>query len=49
MNGKKTRDFYYLQLQNLSNFDESKDLDAINKCIKSARVSHTIYYINHII
>ena len=39
MNGKKTKDFYYLQLQKLANFDESTDLDSINQCIKSARVS----------
>ena len=38
MNGGKTKDWYYLQLQNLSNFDEV-DLDAINSCIKSAKVS----------
>lgn len=39
MNGKKTKDFYYLQLQKLASFDESTDLDSINQCIKSARVS----------
>ena len=40
MNGKKTKDFYYLQLQKLASFDESTDLDSINHCIKSARVSN---------
>ena len=40
MNGKKTRDFYYMQLQNLSGFGNisEADFDSINKCIKTAKV-----------
>ena len=40
MNGKKTRDFYYMQLQNLSGFGNisETDFDSINKCIKTAKV-----------
>ena len=39
MNGGKTKDWYYVQLQNLSSFDDEVDLDAVNSCIKSAKVS----------
>lgn len=40
MNGKKTRDFYYMQLQNLSGFGDISDanFDSINKCVKTAKV-----------
>ena len=40
MNGKKTRDFYYMQLQNLSGFGNISEasFDSINKCVKSAKV-----------
>ena len=46
MNGGKTKDWYYFQLQNLSSFDDEVDLDAVNACIKGAKVSasHAYYY-----
>ena len=42
MNGGKTRDWFYLQLQNLSFFDEDVDMDAINACIKGVKVSNYV-------
>lgn len=38
MNKKKTRDSYYLHVQNVSGFGESADLESINKCLKSGNV-----------
>ena len=40
MNGKKTRDFYYMQLQGLTGFGNLSEsqLDNVNKCIKTAKV-----------
>ena len=48
MNGKKTRDFYYMQLQGLSGFGNLSDaqFDAVNKCIKTAKVYRMLEDIN---
>ena len=48
MNGKKTRDYYYMQLQGLSGFGNLPDahFDAVNKCIKTAKVYRMLEDIN---